>query len=79
MSDLNALHQAISASIEAAMPQLATVGSYAVVQQETPLPALFHGIVDLETGHRLPVMVIPGSWPRSKRASVPMAVGHKRH
>ncbi|OLS59615.1 hypothetical protein [Pseudomonas putida] len=50
MSDLNALHQAISASIEAAMPQLATVGSYAVVQQETPLPALFHGIVDLKPG-----------------------------
>ena len=50
MSDLDALHQAISATIHAAMPQLATVGSYAGVQQDTPLPALFHGIVDIKPG-----------------------------
>ncbi|MEE1924292.1 hypothetical protein V0R50_19700 [Pseudomonas sp. 148P] len=50
MTDLSGLHQAISAAIETAIPQLATVGSYAAVQQETALPALFHGIVGLKPG-----------------------------
>ena len=50
MSDLNQLHQAISATIAAAMPQLATVGSHAVVQEGSVLPALFHSIVRLKPG-----------------------------
>ncbi|MFD2643056.1 hypothetical protein [Pseudomonas japonica] len=50
MSDLNGLHQAIGATLETAFPQLATVGSYAAVQQETALPALFYGIVGLKPG-----------------------------
>ncbi|MFJ4371787.1 hypothetical protein ACIP1T_04125 [Pseudomonas japonica] len=50
MSDLNGLHQAIGATLETALAQLATVGSYAAVQQETALPALFYGIVGLKPG-----------------------------
>ncbi|MDU9391521.1 hypothetical protein [Pseudomonas sp. zfem002] len=50
MSDLNGLHLAISATLETALAQLATVGSYAAVQQETALPALFYGIVGLKPG-----------------------------
>lgn len=50
MSDLNGLHLAIGATLETALAQLATVGSYAAVQQETALPALFYGIVGLKPG-----------------------------
>ena len=48
MSELSRLNEAITATIKAAMPQLETVGSYAAVQQDTPLPALFHTITALK-------------------------------
>lgn len=50
MSDLNALHQAITDTVTAAMPQFATVKSYAAVQQDTALPALLHAITGLKPG-----------------------------
>lgn len=50
MNELDALHQAISATIAAAMPQLATVGSHAAVQEGMALPALFHSIIRLKPG-----------------------------
>lgn len=50
MSDLDALHQAIGTTIAAAMPQLATVGSHAAVQDDSLLPALFHSIIRLKPG-----------------------------
>lgn len=50
MTDLSGLHQAVSATLRAAMPQLRTVECYAAVQAQTPLPALFHGIVGLKPG-----------------------------
>jgi len=48
MSDLVQLHQAITSTLEAAIPQLQTIASYAAVQQDTPLPALFHSIVEMK-------------------------------
>lgn len=50
MSDLNALHHAISATVQAAIPQFETIQHNAVVQPDTPLPALFHSIIGLKPG-----------------------------
>lgn len=50
MSDLNTLHQAITDTVKAAMPQFETVDSYAAVQQDTALPALLHAITGLKPG-----------------------------
>lgn len=48
MSELSRLHEAITTTIKAAMPQFETVGSYTTVQQDTALPALFHTITSLK-------------------------------
>lgn len=50
MSDLSRLHDAISTTLKAAMPQLETVASYTDTQPDTQLPALFHAIVGLRPG-----------------------------
>lgn len=50
MSDLTALHHAISATVQAAMPPFETINYNARVQPETPLPALFHSIIGLRPG-----------------------------
>lgn len=50
MSDLNTLHQAITDTVRAAMPQFETVDSYAAAQQNTALPALLHAITGLKPG-----------------------------
>lgn len=50
MNELTTLHEAISASIKAAIPQFETVGAYAVADESTVLPALFYAITSLEPG-----------------------------
>ncbi|UVL62844.1 hypothetical protein LOY54_06110 [Pseudomonas sp. B21-032] len=48
MSELNRLHEAISATIKAALPQFETVDAYGQADQHTALPALFHSISSLK-------------------------------
>ncbi|ROL74703.1 hypothetical protein [Pseudomonas vranovensis] len=50
MSELNRLHEAISATIKAALPQFETVEAYASAAPTTVLPALFHSITALKPG-----------------------------
>lgn len=50
MNELTTLHEAITVSIKAAMPQFETVGAYAAANQSTSLPALLYGITRLEPG-----------------------------
>ncbi|WP_095163236.1 hypothetical protein [Pseudomonas sp. Irchel 3F5] len=44
MNELTTLHEAITATIKAAMPQLETVAAYTAADQNTALPALYHAI-----------------------------------
>ncbi|MDD1014690.1 hypothetical protein [Pseudomonas rubra] len=50
MSELNRLHEAISATIKAALPQFETVEAYVSADHTTVLPALFHSITGLKPG-----------------------------
>jgi hypothetical protein len=50
MNELTTLHEAITASIKTAMPQLETVGAYAAANESTALPALLYAITRLEPG-----------------------------
>ncbi|WP_433886337.1 hypothetical protein [Pseudomonas vranovensis] len=48
MNELTTLHEAITATIKVAMPQLETVAAYAVADQNTALPALYHAITSFK-------------------------------
>lgn len=50
MNELQTLHEAITATIKSAMPQLQIVDAYAMAAQDTALPALFHSIAGLKPG-----------------------------
>ncbi|QBF25571.1 hypothetical protein EXN22_07605 [Pseudomonas tructae] len=50
MNELTTLHEAITATIKAAMPQLETVAGYATTEQNTALPALNHAMVSFRPG-----------------------------
>lgn len=50
MNELPILHEAITASIKAAIPQFETVGAFAAANASTLLPALLFGITRLEPG-----------------------------
>ncbi|MCP3749626.1 hypothetical protein [Pseudomonas sp. SBB6] len=50
MSELQTLHEAITATITAAMPQLETVAAYTATDQNTALPALYHAMTNLKPG-----------------------------
>ena len=85
MSDLNALHEAITATVREAMPQIETVSSYAAMQQGTALPALFHAITGLKPatdpgdGHSCIVatlearIVVDGSRPQAALEATTLA------
>lgn len=60
MSELTTLHQAITATIKTAMPELASVDAYVAVDSSTALPALFHSITALR----------PAADPGDGRASI---------
>ncbi|PRA71460.1 hypothetical protein CQ065_02075 [Pseudomonas sp. MYb187] len=47
MCELTTLHQAITATIKTAMPELATVDAYGGADSSTAMPALFHSITAL--------------------------------
>ncbi|MDD2061050.1 hypothetical protein N5D52_00725 [Pseudomonas sp. GD03860] len=47
MSELTTLHQAITTTIKATMPELATVDAYVTADSSTAMPALFHSITAL--------------------------------
>lgn len=50
MNELTTLHEAITVTIKAGIPQFETVGAYAAADESTVLPALFYAITSLEPG-----------------------------
>ncbi|MEG0858980.1 MAG: hypothetical protein RSD81_06555 [Pseudomonas sp.] len=60
MNELTTLHEAITASIKAAIPQFETVGAYATADESTVLPALLYAITSL----------VPGVDPGDGRAGI---------
>ncbi|PWB34611.1 hypothetical protein DCO48_05565 [Pseudomonas sp. SDI] len=50
MIELTQLHAAVSATLKAGMPQLATVEALASPAADIPLPALLHGLSGLQSG-----------------------------
>ncbi|MFK0086501.1 hypothetical protein ACIQUS_04320 [Pseudomonas sp. NPDC090755] len=50
MNELATLHEAITSTIKTAMPGIQTVDAYALENENTALPALFHAISGLKPG-----------------------------